>query len=1337
MNVNVIIKKINKLFAIIFILLIAFASFGIKSYAGEINLIKNADFTQISDTDMPLEWYNESYISVPKDAFGVGKDDGNYAFIDIAKANDARFVQIVEVKPNTYYKLSALVKTKGIIAYDPNDTESGKTTRRMGANIGVLDIFSVSKDLTGDNDWTLLEMYGKTGSGSTIKVALRIGHYSADNYGYAAFKDVSLVELSALPQNITAVNWAKEFGVNNPTAPSSNSPDYFGIILIAILFCGFGAFLIYLLKTLKDKKQTKSYTGLIIILIVAFIVRLAAALSFKGFEADIGCFSSWGQTMLGVGPFEFYKQVGFCDYPPLYMIVLGIFTFIGKLFNTNLSDNSYFVMLKMPAIICDLVMGAFIYKISKKYLLEKTALILSALYLLNPAIIINSSSWGQVDSVFTLAVVLSIYFITERKLYISMPIFLLGLLAKPQTIIFTPIIVIGLVLEIINLIKEKKLNIEYKEKLKKIIISFSACVFAFFAFSVIFSVAKEGFVGSLTWLIRTYFSTITSYPYADLSAFNFFGLIGGQWIKDTEPITAGVSFLTWKLVGNISIILIICATIYMFIKSKAKNISFFILGAFISAGICTFSSGVHERYLFPALALILVSYIYFKNKLLLYSFIGFSALHFVNVASVLFLHNKPETYFTSKDALFIVGSFMMVALFVAFVILIYKIITKEIVVEKPKIEPKRIVPNNTSNISKGNLGLFNIIQSGQESLISVSKFNSKDYIIMLAITVIYFAFALFNLGDMKAPKTFWEPREKGSFVTADFGEEKPLQRMYYYGSIGEGTFDISISDDNISYTKIDTVEYKSGDMYNWRKVPFEKTDYTARYVKIECVVPEFRLLEIGCYSANDAKFTIPIVNLVGKDNEKVKEYSYKNVFDEQPTVPTISSYKNSMYFDEIYHARTAYEFLNNMPIYETTHPPLGKEIIAVGIAIFGMNPFGWRIMGMLMGVFMLPCMFVLGKKLFKSTKWAVGLTLLMALDGMHFAQTRIATIDSFVVLFIILMYLFMYMYISTNFYKKAFWKTLVPLGLSGLFMGFAIASKWTGLYGAVGLAILFFSSLYNRYKEFKNANKLIDTLNPTQKTEKALLDNIIKNFKKYTLITLGFCALMFIIIPLIIYALSFIPYYKLQAVNGDWFQVLISNQVGMFNYHTSSLSGGPPPSPWYEWPLIIKPIWFYMAPEIANPSNVESISSFGNPIIWWSGFVSCFVCGCILIMDYFKYIKNRFSENATKMKNELCILAFLFIGVASNYMPWVLISRSTYIYHYFATLPFIMGLTIFALKRYSEKQKEKKALIYYIAFFAVCFIVFIAFYPLWSGFPINAEFAKNWLKWFSNWSIGV
>ena len=89
--------------------------------------------------------------------------------------------------------------------------------------------------------------------------------------------------------------------------------------------------------------------------------------------------------------------------------------------------------------------------------------------------------------------------------------------------------------------------------------------------------------------------------------------------------------------------------------------------------------------------------------------------------------------------------------------------------------------------------------------------------------------------------------------------------------------------------------------------------------------------------------------LLEQDTRRIIDYQIayassdeiKNAFDERSLFPVRNSLMTDMYFDEIYHARTAFEHIMGWEPYEITHPPLGKIIISVGIRIFGMNPF-WR-----------------------------------------------------------------------------------------------------------------------------------------------------------------------------------------------------------------------------------------------------------------------------------------------------------------------------------------------------------------------------------------------------------
>ena len=105
-------------------------------------------------------------------------------------------------------------------------------------------------------------------------------------------------------------------------------------------------------------------------------------------------------------------------------------------------------------------------------------------------------------------------------------------------------------------------------------------------------------------------------------------------------------------------------------------------------------------------------------------------------------------------------------------------------------------------------------------------------------------------------------------------------------------------------------------------------------------------------------------------------------------------------------------------------------------------------------------------------------------------------------------------YLQMNFYKDDFKKTLGLLALSGISMGIGVSVKWTGAYAGLGLAVLFFASLFARYSEYRRAKKQTD---PSFEEK-----HIVEVFPKYCLITLLWCCLWFVLIPLTIYALSYI-----------------------------------------------------------------------------------------------------------------------------------------------------------------------------------------------------------------------
>ena len=374
---------------------------------------------------------------------------------------------------------------------------------------------------------------------------------------------------------------------------------------------------------------------------------------------------------------------------------------------------------------------------------------------------------------------------------------------------------------------------------------------------------------------------------------------------------------------------------------------------------------------------------------------------------------------------------------------------------------------------------------------------------------------------------------------------------------------------------------------------------------------------------------------------------------------------NSTYFDEIYHARTAWEFLTASSPYETSHPPLGKVLMSWSVALFGMTPFGWRFAGAAAGILMLAGVYLVVKQQTKSTGMSAFACGLLALDCMHLTQTQIATIDSFPVLFILFAYFFMLRFLQTDWRKEKRARVLADLGLSGLFMGLAVASKWIGAYAGAGLGVLFF---WHGIRVLA-----LDCRERGREEAGAERENASSSALK-TFVTLClWCVLFFVIVPAAVYCVSYIPYFAYRRFTSlsEYLNALIGAQFSMLNYHSTPGLGMDHPfySPWYEWPVIGKPMYFATKQYVFNDDLSYSIFCFGNPVIWWSAIPAVICCWWL----WYRYREEHLgdAERPASFATPDTELVFLLTGFLAQYAPWTLVPRGTYIYHYFASVPFL------------------------------------------------------------------
>lgn len=545
------------------------------------------------------------------------------------------------------------------------------------------------------------------------------------------------------------------------------------------------------------------------------------------------------------------------------------------------------------------------------------------------------------------------------------------------------------------------------------------------------------------------------------------------------------------------------------------------------------------------------------------------------------------------------------------------------------------------------------------------------------LTAVYAVVAFTGLGSVRDPQHFCT-LEAGESATLALDGVHSIDTVWYYTGLYTGEYTLAYSDDGITYTAAGTMPQGYADLFKWlQPQPADAAPATAAYVRITAGAH----LELGEFALYDAQGErIAVREITGPATAAA-------LCDEADTVPASSTYYNSSYFDEIYHARTAYEQLRGVYPYEVSHPPLGKEILSLGIVLFGMTPFGWRCMGALFGVAMLPLMWGLLRRMFRDDRVALCGAALLAFDFMHLTQTRIATIDSFATLFILLMYLFLYRYFTEG--------KLRHLAACGVTFGIGAATKWTCLYAGAGLGVLW--ALHWVFSGVQ-AHRAGDG----RRYARRLLGNI------------GFCLVFFVLVPGMIYYASYYPYGAARGLHGagmyftrEYAAIVLENQRFMFTYHAGLVATHPYSSRWWQWLLDLRPILYYLS---YGDGTVSTIGAFVNPLLCWGG---------LLALPVLAYRAVRHDRTAL----------FLLVGYLAQVLPWVFISRLTFEYHYFAATLFL----VLALGYVFDRLRQRGYLGIVYAFTAASGALFALFYPVLTGVTIPRDYAWNVLKWLPDW----
>lgn len=976
-------------------------------------------------------------------------------------------------------------------------------------------------------------------------------------------------------------------------------------------------------------------------------LRLYLGYSSEGFTTDLDTFKSWANLANSVGFGQIYHEDIFLDYPPGYLYVLVFLEKLRLLLRLPMESQAYSLLIKMPSILADLFCGGTVLLLAQRKLGEKSALTLSGAYLFCPAVFLNSAQWGQADSFCTAILLGSLLLLCQERYIPSAVLYGLSIACKPQMFIFAP-------LYLFFALKRRRFGMLGLG----VLLAVGTLLLTALPFTQDFN---------FLWLLERYQSTLDYYSFYSVNAYNFWSLIGWNW----KALPAGLAGDALDLLGAV-IATVLCG-VWVF-RAKSRAVVFY-CPALLMAAMYAFSVKMHERYLFPALLFLLLSFVFTKDKGMLRAFALCAVAHYANVAYVLWQFREYYNSYNPNTGLTLALSAMQLAA------LGYAVWVGARV------------------FLRGDVRLGEVPQPGpllDRSAVD-SRFYRRDWAALLLVTLAYACFAFSHLGDTQTALTSWTPQQGESVVLEADGECATLTYLpgiapdsaHYAARVGVN-IQVETSQDGETWTDCGTLT--DGSVFAWKQYQLSTP---GRYVRLTALDGSVTLNEASLfYTGTRVQATV-----------LSRDPAAQALVDEQQVVPAYTTYENSTYFDEIYHARTAYEHILGLEPYENTHPTLGKLIISLGIRIFGMNPFGWRFMGALFGVLMLPVLYHLLKQLFGRTRLCTAGTLLFAFDFMHFTQTRIATIDTYAVFFLLLMYDAMLVFLRRDLLRDSWKKLLPPLLACGVFTGLGIAAKWTAAYGALGLAALFFGKLLFTYWDARRRGE--ETVPLLMKCGKLC----------------AWCCLFFLALPFGIYFGAFLPITTLSHNAGNLWGAFWNYQVTMFRYHSTLEATHSFASPWYEWPLDIRPIWYFAGD---TQEGYSTISAFGNPLLWWAGIPALGAAACLWWKERFRWA------------------GLVLAGFLSVYLPWVLVPRLTFIYHYFTAVPFLVvalcGVFSLLYQRGGFARQLtfpggiqcSGATLLLAAFTAACLLLFAVYFPVLSGSPTTRDYA-NALELFETW----
>lgn len=466
---------------------------------------------------------------------------------------------------------------------------------------------------------------------------------------------------------------------------------------------------------------------------------------------------------------------------------------------------------------------------------------------------------------------------------------------------------------------------------------------------------------------------------------------------------------------------------------------------------------------------------------------------------------------------------------------------------------------------------------------------------------------------------------------------------------------------------------------------------------------------------------------------------------------------NTLVFDEVYYGVFANNYLTGTTFFNA-HPPLCQYIIAIGIWIGSHLPWGqdqvnslagsvlstfsYRWINALTGSFVPVVTMAIAWQLTHRRNFTLIVGLCAAVDGLFLVESRYALSNIYLVIFGLLGQL--YWLWALNDTNRPGWRKLT---IAGIFLGASVAVKWNGLGFLLGIYLLWgLAWLIKIIVEFRQ--KGTGNRQEAEELTKTRLEKYFFRisslatsrqifFGKITQLSLAQLISYLGIIPALTYSLIWIPHLQMNPQYGFWD---IHQRIMFFHQQVGGSEVHPYCSPWYSWIVMWRPIaYFYHTtrdtqeivpaypPLPASAGKIiYDVHAMGNPILWWFSTIAIMLLTGVLLWELWQ-------RNNTKLVTigQNGAVWFMVANYAANLLPWMRVSRCTFIYHYMSASVFAW----LALAWILEGWLTSKQLGYRFLGAIAIILIMVAFWfwlPIYLGLPLSPEGYKLRM-FFPNW----